>query len=214
MSGVSSPTGATACSWRGSGRRVLGWWLRSRGRAGQARQAGRDGWALIGLAGAAGGRAHILHGGLHLLGISGPGSGLGSRVRHRHPLWGELSPWAALGLLIDLPCADLRRKRPPPLLFRIPLARVLFECLPRRVRVEILRSAKAQGVSAWRGSCAAVCGAAQGATRAGRGRAGGWACGRTSVAKSTSISSLCGTSAAPSCRRDGDRTSVMCGAGA
>ena len=118
------------------------------------------------MAGAAGG-------GLHLPGVSGPGSGLGSPVRHRHRLWVEQSPCAALGLLLDLPCADLRRKRPHPLLFRIPLARVLFECLPRRVRVEILRSAKAQGVSAWRGSCAAVRGAGQGATRAGQGAAQG-----------------------------------------
>ena len=149
MSGVSSPTGATACSWRGSGRRGLGWWLRSHGRAGQARHAGRDGWALTGLAGAAFGRAHFLHEGLSSLPDRG---GLPSPVQRRHQVWGEQSPCAALGLLLDLPCADLRRKRPLPLLFRIPLARVLFECLPRRVRVEILRSAKAQGVSAWRDS--------------------------------------------------------------
>ena len=57
-----------------------------------------------------------------------------------------------------------------------------------------------------------VCGAGQGATRAGRGpRRGGWACERASVVKpgsSTSIATLCVTSAAPSCRRDGDQTSV------
>jgi hypothetical protein len=40
-------------------------------------------------------------------------------------------PWAVLGLLLDLPCGDLRRNFPPFLLsLRFPLARVL-ECLPR-----------------------------------------------------------------------------------
>ena len=51
----------------------------------------------------------------------------------------------SLGLLLDLPCVDVRRKQPPSLLLLlIPLVRVL-DCLPRRVRVEILPSAKPQG---------------------------------------------------------------------
>jgi hypothetical protein len=205
---VSSPTGATACGWSGGGRRGLGWrLLRRAGRclAAARCQIGRKRFRDGGLARGMPGRGRRRNG-RHLPGGSG-----GATVQQRHHGWGVQRPWAVLGLLLDLPCGNLRHNFPPsPLLLRFPLARVL-ERLPRRVRVETLGVRRPKGVSTWRDS-APLC-AEQAKERRGRGRghAGvGGACGRASIVESTSIASLCGSSTAPPCRRDGDQ--IRCAA--
>ena len=104
--GLVTRAAATACGWSDDGRCGLGWRLRARGRARQARQALRDERAREERSGI----TNPLHHGAHSPGVSGSGGGLGGTVQHRHRGWGELSPWAALGLLLDLPCVDVRRE--------------------------------------------------------------------------------------------------------